>query len=818
MNRPNTKITAAFLLIFSFFLTSLPTAAFAQTAAATATAATDYSKQLQAIEDKTEARRKELGIPGMSLVIVKDDRIIYLKGLGYKDYEKQIAVTPDTEFAIGSATKAFTALSVLMSMDEGKLSLDDSPKKALPYFKMYDPETDKNITIRDLLSHRSGLNRTDLAMITGKLNRAELIQVAAQAKPTAKLGEKFQYQNIMFAAAGEIVANVQKMPWEKFVPNRIFKPLGMKNSTMSIAEMVKQRDYSFGYSYNFDTKVTERTPFREITSSAPAGSINSSARDMAEWLRFVLNGGTVNGKRLVSEKGFDEWLKPQMKVAGTVSYGFGWFLQTWNGLKVVQHGGNIDGFNSMVAMIPEKKIGFVMLTNVSASPLGNELMSSVWENLIELPKTDGKNKLTAEAMQKLAGKYRFDAAMMDFEVKIDGDKLVMVVPGQPPYTLEQTAPRHFKMLGAPDGFAVKFNPEQGDATELYLQQPQGNYTLPRINADGAVSQKPPAPTGNVTAGAKELVGVYAMPSGGGTIEITETGGTVTFNIAGQQPYTLIEKAKDTYAMSPLPDAYSVKAKRDAAGKLIGVVTSQPEGDFEFKRVDGPVSPKPKMTVDELMKKSIDAVGGEANWRKISSRVTEADIDLENQGVQGKVKEYSKAPNRSASETTLIALGKTIGTGWEFFDGINGQQSYSFAPVEKYSGKRLEDVRLGADFYAPLDWKINYKKLEMAGTAKVGDEDAYVVSFVPEKGSAFKEYYSTKTFLLLKREGEFTSSTSQQQIPFTITFSDYRDVDGIKLPFRSENYNAGNGNVVTLVRSVKHNVPIADNVFAPRPSK
>src|SRR5262249_20704994 len=142
-----------------------------------------------------------------------------------------------------------------------------------------------------------------------------------------------------------------------------------------------------GYNYNFDTKETERLPFRDIDQVAPAGSINSTANDMAEWLRFVLNGGTVRGRRLVSEKGYEEWLKPQMKVAGRVSYGFGWFLQDWDGLKVVQHGGNIDGFNSMVAMIPEKKLGFVLLTNVSASPLGNEMMDVVWKNLLGDAKT-----------------------------------------------------------------------------------------------------------------------------------------------------------------------------------------------------------------------------------------------------------------------------------------------------------------------------------------------------------------------------------------------------------------------------------------------
>ncbi|MEQ1645974.1 MAG: serine hydrolase domain-containing protein, partial [Pyrinomonadaceae bacterium] len=159
------------LLLFSFISAALPTTGYAQVGSTTAVAAApSYEKALAAIETKVDARRNELGIPGLSLVIVKDGKVIFMKGLGYKDFENKIAVTPDTQFAIGSATKAFTALSVLMTQDEGKLSLEDSPKKLLPYFKMYDPETDKNITIRDLMSHSSGLNRTDLAMITGKLN------------------------------------------------------------------------------------------------------------------------------------------------------------------------------------------------------------------------------------------------------------------------------------------------------------------------------------------------------------------------------------------------------------------------------------------------------------------------------------------------------------------------------------------------------------------------------------------------------------------------------------------------------------------------
>lgn len=730
MQNKVSRLIVSFLLVYALSAGLVPQTALAQTSAAKPVAVgvkTDstYAAELQKVEDQITAKQKEYGIPGISLVIVKDDQIIYLKGLGYKDFENKVVVTPDTQFAIGSATKAFTALTVLMAQDEGKLSINDSPKKYLPYFHMYDPDTDKNIQIRDLMSHSSGLNRTDLAMVTGKLNRQELIQVAGQAKPTAKLHEKFQYQNIMFVAAGEAAATAEKSTWDKLVSTRIFAPLGMRNSTLSVAQLEKVKDRSFGYNYNFDTKETRRLPYREIVAVAPAGSINSSARDMAEWLRFVLNGGTAGGKRLVSEASYNEWLKPQMKITpdGKVSYGFGWFLQDWHGLKVVQHGGNIDGFNSMVAMIPEKKLGFVLLTNVSASNLGTDAMDIIWKNIL------------------------------------------------------------------------------GDQNDTSAQKPNTPTT-----------QTVSATTG--TSDPKELIGTYEVKSAPVSIEIKESGGAVTFNIAGQQPYTLTATGRDAYSMAPLPkDQFSLAAKRDAAGKIASVVVTQPGGQTEFVRKAADAAPA--ISLDDLMKKTIEAAGGEANIRKVTTRVVETDIDLENQGVKATTVSYSKAPNKSATATTFTALDKTIGTGWDFFDGTDGEEFYSFAPADKYSGKRLEDVRIAADLYAPLDWKTAFKKVEVTGSAKIGDEDCWVVSFESEKGTPFREYYSKKSFLLLKREGVISSSTSSIQLPYTTVFSDYRPVDGVVLPFHVVTSSVSNGNVVSSIKSIKQNVPVEDSIFAPR---
>ncbi len=904
MNKNNfTRQFLSLTLLFAIFAVSLPQLGYAQTAAVQATPAaqgaqiaSDLQARLSAIEEKVEKRRKELGIPGMALAIVKDDQVIYAKGLGFKDFEKQVAVTLDTQFAIGSATKAFTALSALMSADEGKLSLDDSPKKYLPYFKINNPDTDARITVRDLLCHSSGLNRTDLAMITGKLNRTELIRVAGEAKPTAGLREKFLYQNIMFAAAGEVVAAVQKEPWEKFIPQRIFAPLGMANSTMSIKQLEQAKDHSFGYDYNFDTKETRRLPFRDIDEVGPAGSINSSARDMSQWLRFVLNDGTAGGKRLVSEKGFEEWLKPQMKIlpSGTFNYGLGWFLQEWNKLKVVQHGGNIDGFNSLVAMIPEKKLGFVMLTNVSGSSLGNELMPIVWQGLLGEAEAV---KLPVKTMEKMAGKYRLEIAKMDIEIKIDNDNLVMITPGQPVYKLERTGPRQFKMAGL-EGYAVKFTPEQGDATEMYLQQPHGNYTLPRINADGSIVKA--ADTNTVNA-AKELVGKYEMKYL--TVEVKEADGKVFLNFPGQQPYELKERSKDVYSAPPLPDTYSVKIKRNEAGKIESLVVAEPEGETVFKRlaeespkdiagtykleqppaysikisnsggkyslqVEGqpayelqekekdiyfsPTVPdvlsrievkrdesgkvvklistepsgtytfsrtlpveKPKISVDEIMTKAVAALGGDAALRKITSRMTKFELIFEQQGVKGYGTSYTKAPNMSATETTLTALGKPIANIFEYFDGTVGGENVSFAPEETYTGKRLEDIKLQNDFYGLMNWKTGLKSSEVTGTEKVNGEEAYVVVLRPEKASEFTYYISTKSFLPLKKASVIISSKSDVKLPTSEVYSDYRSIDGALLPFKVISASPSMGDVVTYIKEVKSNVEVDDKQFKPK---
>jgi len=821
------NLILALALVFATVAAPFSTAVAQQATksqAVQSSSASDLEAKLAAIEQTLEAKRKEYGIPGMSFVIVKDDKIIYMKGLGFKDLEKSVAVTPDTLFAIGSASKAFTALTVLMSADEGKLSLDDSPKKLLPYFKMADPETDAKITIRDLLSHSSGLNRTDLAFAVGTLNREEVIRVAGLAKPTAKLREKFQYQNAMFTVAGEVAARAQGKSWEKVVEERIFKPLAMKSSNISVKEMESSRDYSYGYEYNTDTKQNRRLPMRDIPQAAPAGAINSSARDMAQWLRFMLAGGQIDAKRLVSEKGFNEFISPQMKIAGKVSYGLGWFLRDWNGHKVVEHGGNIDGFNSLVAMMPDQKLGFVMLTNISGSPLGQDAMKAVWENLVGKPEaakpTEAAKTPDTTAIldpKMTVGTYKFAEASMNVEIAMVDGKLVMTVPNQPQYTLENVSGNRYKLTtpAAPvEGFFVTFRPvkEKADETEIYLEQPQGNFVLSRMKAEAQAKEA--AAASSYSGPLKELIGSYKVENGQALVEVAVRDGKVSLVVPGQQPYALVQKEQDAFELSPLPaDAYKMNVKRDAAGKVSAIAVTQPEGTFTFVRA---AVAAPTISVDELMAKVIAATGGEANWRKHKTMVTKFTIDFVHQGVSGEGEVQSKAPNMQASHTTLIALGKKIGTTFEYFDGVTGGQETSFSPADTYTGKQLANARIASDFYGLLNWKTLFKTVEIKRLDKINGEEVYVVVMTPEGGTPTTAFISTKSFLMLRKDTIYSPSDSSGiEIPITETYSDYRSVEGLMMPFQSVSNNIAQGDVIVQVKEVKFDVDVPDTAFKPQ---
>ncbi|MGH9764280.1 MAG: serine hydrolase domain-containing protein, partial [Blastocatellia bacterium] len=356
-----------------------------------------------------------------------------------------LPVTPKTLFPIGSATKAFTAMAAAISVDQGKLSFDDSPHKYLPYFKLQDPDANSKVQLRDMLSHKTGLaNYTDLPWVVGTLSRQEVIEVVGEAKPTAPLRAKFQYNNVMFSAAGEVVAAAQKSSYEQVIQDLIFKPLGMNSSDLYVKVMEKSPDFSRGYEYDKDTKKARLLPTRDLTAIAAAGAINSNALDMSRWVRLMLGGGVFEGKRLVSEKSFHELVSPQTPLGAGVAYGFGWVLASWRGHKTIWHNGGIDGFHSLVDMIPDEHLGFVILSNDQGSQLEGPFTDIIFSNLVSESKKSGEDAKSTGGMgsgsplsdaeaKELIASYKNPA--LTVKLAPVGGKPALVVEGQPAYPL-----------------------------------------------------------------------------------------------------------------------------------------------------------------------------------------------------------------------------------------------------------------------------------------------------------------------------------------------------------------------------------------------
>jgi CubicO group peptidase (beta-lactamase class C family) len=341
---------------------------------------------------------KDWEVPGLAIAVVKDDRIVFAKGYGVRELGGTAAVNEHTLFAIGSSSKAFTAATVAMLVDEGKIKWDDPVTKYLPAFQLFDPYSTREMTVRDLLTHRSGLERGDLIWYASPYDRNEVLRRVRFLKPAWSVRSRFGYQNIMFLAAGQIMPAVTGKEWDDVVRERIFVPLGMNESSTSIRKFAGIDNVASPHS-KIDDKLT-KVAWRNIDNIGPAGSINSNVIDMAQWLRLNLGGGMYEKKKVLSAAAVKEMQTPQTVIriegqnerlypeAHFLNYGLGWFLSDFRGRKLVEHGGAIDGMRSEVAMLPEEKLGVVILTNRHGSVLPHVLAYRIFDAYLGVPKRD----------------------------------------------------------------------------------------------------------------------------------------------------------------------------------------------------------------------------------------------------------------------------------------------------------------------------------------------------------------------------------------------------------------------------------------------
>lgn len=340
--------------------------------------------------------------------------------------------------------------------DEGKLDWDTPVRRYLPTFKLYDLFASEHMTPRDLVTHRSGLPRHDLMWYNSSATRQELFDRLQYLEPNKDLRAVLQYQNLMYMVAGYLVGQLAGQSWEDFVQSRIFDRLGMNSSLFSTSAAQETADFSFPYKEEKDE--VKKIPFYDGQwSIAPAGAIVSSVADMSRWVLLHLNKGKHEGAQIVSENQVSQMHAPQMVAPVTFpfaeiptsSYGLGWFVEPYRGHLMAEHGGNIDGFSSLVTLLPEQNIGVVVLTNLNGIPVPNFLTYNICDRLLGLDEVawserlkkfwtafkeaeeKGKEKTEADRVANTHPSHALDAYTGEYEhpgygifsVELEGDEL-----------------------------------------------------------------------------------------------------------------------------------------------------------------------------------------------------------------------------------------------------------------------------------------------------------------------------------------------------------------------------------------------------------
>jgi len=359
--------------------------------------------KIKSLEGKFEKVLSASKSAGFSVAIVKGSEIIYANGFGFRDIENKTPVTSNTIFAIGSSTKAFTASLLGILRENGKVDFETSPRKYVPELQFYNSEMNAQITIKDLMTHRTGLPRHSGAwkMFPTESQDEFLARIAYQ-EPVHALRSKFRYNNFMYFVQGVVAERLTGKSWGQNIEQNLFVPLQMENSSANIEGLTNNSEAATGY--YFENGITTEIDYKDIGMMNPAGGINSSVNDMSKWMIAWLNKGKYNGEQILPTNYVKEAMSSQMVITGRIpkvtnpgtfmfNYGYGWFISSYKGHYRVDHGGNIDGFSANVAFYPTDDLGIVVLSNQNKSVVPQAITNIIADQLLETPQTNWIEKL-----------------------------------------------------------------------------------------------------------------------------------------------------------------------------------------------------------------------------------------------------------------------------------------------------------------------------------------------------------------------------------------------------------------------------------------
>jgi len=761
-----------------------------------------FQQRLTLLVDQLEQQRQTLHVPGMAIAVVKDDEVVLTHGFGIADIEKETPVTPETIFGIGSSTKAFTSTLVGMLVDEGKMEWDNPVTKYLPYFQMNVESDNENVevTLRDVLSHRTGFTRMGLLFASGQIPREEVLLDSTKAEPYVPLREKWYYSNVMYMSAGVAAGKAEGTDWDTMVTERIFKPLGMDSTTTSVTEAKKDPRLASGYLWDEDLQDYDYRPIRNIDNIGPSGSINSNVLDMAQWLRLQLNRGEYEGRRLISEENLRETWTTQIDITDTIGYGMGWMIWEWEGQPVIEHGGNVDGFSAQVAMLPESDIGFVLLTNASISPLPPLAINMVWDTLLgELP-TD-INGDTA-AYETYIGKYIANFGQFKdtiFTVLVQNGRLAVDIPGQQVFELKEPDEEGKWYFAVTNDIAVSFERDENDnVIGMKMYQAGMTFELPREGVEIMAE----IPLDEL----QKYLGCYRSEELKVTVEVLIQNNRLAVDVPDQMVYELYPPDEDGMWFFRVTPDISVRFSETPTGQVESLTMYQAGMEFIMPQIESKRLP----TVAEIMALR-DAEGNEAALEAMGNYRIDSTIYSVQSGVRGTVSIYVAGPDRYRVDADYGKYGysRTV---------VNGDHAWvesSFGPFKELRGQLLAQAKQGHPYVMTNDWRDYFDSIRVIRADILDDKEVYVVELKAGDLPAMTVFIDAITGDVL-----LSKIISIQEggigIPVTTRSEDFREVYGIRVPSRSISSNEQTGRTIVEDETIETNIQLEDGFFVLTP--
>jgi CubicO group peptidase (beta-lactamase class C family) len=764
---------------------------------ATPAIAPELQQKLDLLVEQLEQQRQTLHVPGMAIAVVKDDEVILIHGFGIANVEKETPVTPETIFAIGSTTKAFTSTLVGMLVDEGKMSWDDPVTKYLPYFQMNVESDDESaeVTLRDVLSHRTGFTRMGLLFASGQIPRDEVLLDSTKAEPYVPFREKFYYSNVMYMSAGVAAGKAAGTDWDTLIKERIFEPLDMDSTTTSVLQAEKDSRLSLGYLWDEDLQVYEYKPMRNVDNIGPAGAINSNVLDMAQWLRLQLGRGEYEDLHLISEENLRETWTKQIDITEGIGYGMGWMIREWEGQPVIEHGGNIDGFSAQVAMLPESDIGFVLLTNASVSPMPPLAINLVWDTLLgEEPADTG----TAEDYEPYIGEYVANFGQFQdtiFTVLVQNDRLAVDVPSQQVFELKEPDQEGKWYFVISNEIAVSFERDEADnVIGMKMYQAGMTFDLPREGIEIAAE----IPLDEL----QKYLGSYRSEQLGITVEVLIQNNRLAADVPGQMVYELYPPDEEGMWFFRVTPDISLSFSETPDGNVESLTMYQAGQEFIMPQIESKRLP----TIAEIMTMR-DGEGNEAALEAMGNYRIDSTIYSVQSGVRGTVSIYVAGPHKYRVDADYGKYGysRTV---------LNGDHAWvesSFGPFKELRGQLLAQAKQGHPYVMTGDWRDYFDSIKVVRADILDDKEVYLVELKAGDLPTMTVFVDAVTGDVL-----LSKIISIQEggigIPVTTRSEDFRDVHGIRVPSRAIASNEQTGRTIVEDETIETNIQLDDDFF------